>query len=112
MVAAPFFTDYFPFIGGWLDKLTGQSSRLEKLFKDMDEFYEEIINNHLDPSRPEDDNHEDIIDVLLQLRKERRFSFELTLDHIKAVLMASTSAFRNYLSLIIIIYLDSNICFR
>ncbi|KAK9725764.1 hypothetical protein RND81_05G167600 [Saponaria officinalis] len=80
-----FFADYFPFLG-WLDKLTGQNSRLEKLFRKMDVFYEEIINHHLDPNRPKDEQ-EDIIDVLLQLKNQRSFAFELTLDHIKAILM-------------------------
>ncbi|XP_021851209.1 cytochrome P450 83B1 [Spinacia oleracea] len=78
-----FFTDYFPSIG-WLDNLTGQFSRLNKTFKDLDAFYEEIINYHLDPNRPESDI-ENFTEVLLHIKKER--SFEITLDHIKAVLM-------------------------
>lgn len=85
MITAFFFADYFPSIG-WLDKLTGQSSRLEKTFKDLDAFYDEIINDHLDPNMPEKE-HADLIDVLLHLREERAFSFELTVDHIKAILM-------------------------
>ncbi|XP_021759826.1 cytochrome P450 83B1-like isoform X3 [Chenopodium quinoa] len=79
-----FFSDYFPSVIGWLDKLTGKFSRLEKTFKDLDAFFEEIINDHLDPNKPKSER-EDIVDVLLQLMNER--SFELTLDHIKAVLM-------------------------
>lgn len=86
-----FFADYFPFIGGRLDKLTGLSSRLERAFNDLDEFYNKIIDDHLDPNKPQSDN-EDIVDVLLQFRKERCFSFHLTLDHIKAVLMNIISA--------------------
>ena len=88
MLIAFFFADYFPFIGGWLDKLTGLSSRLERAFNDLDEFYNEIINDHLDPNRPKSDS-EDIVDVLLRVRKERDFPFHLTLDHIKAVTMVS-----------------------
>ncbi|XP_048494564.1 6,7,8-trihydroxycoumarin synthase isoform X2 [Beta vulgaris subsp. vulgaris] len=65
-------------------RLNGNLSRLEKTFKDLDAFYEEIISDHLDPNRTKSEQ-EDIIDVLLNLRKER--SFELTLDHIKALLM-------------------------
>lgn len=79
-----FFSDYFPSIIGWLDKLTGKFSKLERTFKDLDEFFEEIINDHLDQNKPESER-EDFVDVLLQLMKER--SLELTLDHIKAVLM-------------------------
>ncbi|XP_010670976.1 6,7,8-trihydroxycoumarin synthase [Beta vulgaris subsp. vulgaris] len=83
MFIAFFFADYFPF-GGCLDWLSGNSSRLERTFKDLDAFYEEIINDHLDPNRFKSPQ-EDIIDVLLNLKKQR--CFELTLDHIKALLM-------------------------
>ncbi|XP_010670999.1 6,7,8-trihydroxycoumarin synthase [Beta vulgaris subsp. vulgaris] len=78
-----FISDYFPYFG-WLDKLTGQFSRLEKTCKDLDDFYEEIINDHLEPNKSNSER-EDIVDVLLQLMKDR--SLELTLDHVKAVLM-------------------------
>ena len=97
MFIAFFFSDYFPSIGGWLDKLTGLSSRLERVFKEMDEFYDEIIKDHLDPDRPKSER-EDIVDVLLQLRKERCFSFDLTLDHIKAIFMVSSG---NSMSIIV-----------
>lgn len=91
MFTAFFFADYFPSIG-WLDKLTGQYSRLEKTFKDLDVFYEEIINDHLDPNRPTSQQG-DIIDVLLHLRKQRTFTFELTIDHIKALLLVNIPFF-------------------
>ncbi|KAJ8446290.1 hypothetical protein Cgig2_005821 [Carnegiea gigantea] len=78
MFVAFFFSDYFPFIGGWIDKLSGLSSRVERVFKDMDEFYNQVINDHLDPNKPKSE-HEDIVDVLLRLQKERSFSF----DHLR-----------------------------
>ncbi|KAM7517241.1 hypothetical protein LguiA_006824 [Lonicera macranthoides] len=80
-----FVSDYFPSIG-WVDKLTGLWARLEKNFKDMDLFYQELIDEHLDPMRPKS-KQKDIIDILLQLRKEEQSSFEITFDHIKAVVM-------------------------
>ncbi|XP_074279352.1 cytochrome P450 83B1-like [Silene latifolia] len=87
LFVAFFFADYFPSIG-WLDKLTGQASRLEKTFKELDGFYEEIIKDHLHPSKPKyEEEEEDLVDILLRLMKERSFTFDLTLDNIKAVLM-------------------------
>ncbi|KAL9240122.1 hypothetical protein vseg_014379 [Gypsophila vaccaria] len=80
-----FFADYFPYLG-WLDKFTGQESRLERVLKKMDMFYEELINDHLDPNRPKVEQ-EDIIDVLLQLKEQHSLAFDFTLDHIKAILM-------------------------
>lgn len=82
-----FVSDYFPSIG-WVDKLTGLWARLEKNFKDMDLFYQELIDEHLDPMRPKS-KLKDIIDILLQLRKVEQSSFEITFDHIKAVVMVN-----------------------
>ncbi|KAL9229195.1 hypothetical protein vseg_004687 [Gypsophila vaccaria] len=80
-----YFSEHFPSIG-WLDKLCGRTSKLERIFKALDAFYEEIINDHLHPIRPKSDQ-EDIIDVLLHLRKDRSFPFDLSFNHIKALLM-------------------------
>ncbi|KAF3642172.1 putative cytochrome 83B1-like [Capsicum annuum] len=85
MLAGFFFSDYFPLFG-WLDKLFGNISRLEKNFMDLDEFYEELIEKHLNPNRPKS-MEGDIIDLLLQLRKEQLTPIDLTLDNIKAILM-------------------------
>ncbi|KAL5780630.1 hypothetical protein ACOSQ2_011367 [Xanthoceras sorbifolium] len=79
-----YYSDYFPFMG-WIDKLRGMISRLEKNFKEFDQFYQEIINGHLDPNGPKREQ-EDIIDVLLQIQKEREFKINLTWDNIKGVL--------------------------
>ncbi|KAL3329386.1 hypothetical protein AABB24_036466 [Solanum stoloniferum] len=80
-----FFTDYFPMFG-WLDKLFGNISRLEKNCKDFDEFYEELIDQHLNPNKPKS-MEGDIIDLLLQLKKEQSNPIDLTVDNIKAILM-------------------------
>ncbi|GMJ05448.1 RED ELONGATED 1, SUPERROOT 2, ALTERED TRYPTOPHAN REGULATION 4, RUNT 1, cytochrome P450, family 83 [Hibiscus trionum] len=79
------FSDYFPFLS-WVDRFTGLHNRLEKTFKELDMFYQELIDEHLDPNRLKPEK-EDIIDVLLQIWKDRDFPFDLTIDHIKAILM-------------------------
>ncbi|KAL5845250.1 hypothetical protein ACOSQ4_011208 [Xanthoceras sorbifolium] len=85
MFASFFVSDYFPFMG-WVDRLTGLKSRLERNFKDCDTFYQELIDDHLDSNKPKSEQ-KDIIDVLLQLREQRSFKIDLTIDHIKGVLM-------------------------
>ncbi|PPD92037.1 hypothetical protein GOBAR_DD11024 [Gossypium barbadense] len=65
---------------------TGLHSRLEKTFKEHDTFYQQLIDEHLDPNRLKP-QQEDILDVLLQTWKDHDFSFDLTIDQIKAVLM-------------------------
>ncbi|KAL0456793.1 UNVERIFIED_CONTAM: cytochrome [Sesamum latifolium] len=63
-------------------------SRLEKGFEDFDSFYEELIEEHLSPNRPESMNG-DILDLLIQLREDRSSSVPIDWDHIKGVLMAA-----------------------
>ncbi|KAG8376366.1 hypothetical protein BUALT_Bualt09G0055600 [Buddleja alternifolia] len=81
-----YFTDYFPWIGSWIDKFTGKISRMEKIFKVWDSFYQQLIAEHLRPDWPRSKDG-DVIDILLHLREENSVSFNLPLDHIKAVLM-------------------------
>ncbi|PWA56901.1 cytochrome P450 [Artemisia annua] len=80
-----YFKDKFPFMG-WLDKLNGTIARLEKNVKDMDEFYQQVIDEHLNPERL-NIMHEDMVDILLKLKHDPDSSVNLTFDHIKAVLM-------------------------
>ncbi|CAN4120870.1 unnamed protein product [Withania somnifera] len=85
MLTSVFVSDYFPYFG-WIDKFTGLIDRLEKSFKDLDEFYEDLIEQHLDPNRPKS-MEGDIIDLLLHLKKEKLTPIDLTLEDIKAILM-------------------------
>ncbi|KAJ4721694.1 putative Cytochrome P450 [Melia azedarach] len=84
MLGCFFFSDYFPFMS-WVDKLTGMTSRLERNFQEFDAFLQELIEERLDPKNSK--TEEDIMDVLLQLQKQREFKIELALDHVKGVLM-------------------------
>lgn len=86
MFANYFYRDHFPLMG-WLDKLNGSIDRLEKSFKDMDEFYQELIDEHVNRNKPKDMQQEDMVDILLKLKQDSDCSVELTYDHIKAVLM-------------------------
>ncbi|WMV39294.1 hypothetical protein MTR67_032679 [Solanum verrucosum] len=58
-----FVSDFFPSLN-WIDKLIGLKNRLDKNFKDLDEFYKELIEQHLNPNRPKS-MEGDILDLLL-----------------------------------------------
>ncbi|KAL0338778.1 UNVERIFIED_CONTAM: cytochrome [Sesamum angustifolium] len=77
------FRDYFPWLG-WLDNVLGKIDHLERVYKKWDLFYEQLLDEHQQPDRPKSMDG-DVVDILLQLRKDG--SFDLPLDHIKAVLM-------------------------
>ncbi|KAG8373945.1 hypothetical protein BUALT_Bualt11G0077900 [Buddleja alternifolia] len=86
-----FVSDYLPSFG-WVDKLSGMIDRLDKTFKDLDEFYQEIIDEQMDPVRPKSVNP-NIVDLLIQLKEEQSCSIDLTWDHVKAIVMVSDQIF-------------------
>ncbi|KAK4438455.1 cytochrome [Sesamum alatum] len=77
--------DYFPWMG-WLNKFNGVDRRLEKNFRDLDRFFDQVIEEHLDPMRPESDS-EDIIDVLLRIQKDPNQTINLSNEQLKGVLV-------------------------
>ncbi|KAH9757630.1 cytochrome P450 83B1 [Citrus sinensis] len=89
VLGAFYFKDFFPFLGGFFDKLSGITRRLENNFKEFDAFYQQLIEEHADPNRPKDQIRGDIIDVLLQVQKDRAEDevHGFSRDNIKAVLM-------------------------
>ncbi|XP_050231452.1 cytochrome P450 71B34-like [Mercurialis annua] len=84
-------SDYFKYVGWIIDRISGYHSRVEKIFQEMDAFYQLVIDEHLQGVRTveKEQEEEDIVDVLLGIgRKEAGAgSIQLTKDHIKAVLM-------------------------
>lgn len=78
-----FFADYVPALG-WLDAFTGARARLEKNFRELDGFYQQVINEHRDPMTRRGDRDEDTIDAMLAMQREAAY---ITDDHIKGVLM-------------------------
>ncbi|XP_027908347.1 cytochrome P450 71A1-like [Vigna unguiculata] len=86
MMSSFFVSDYIPFMG-WVDTLRGIHARLERTFKEMDNFYQEVIDEHIADSHKKTSEEEDIVDVLLQQKQHHSFSIDLTNDNIKAVIM-------------------------
>ncbi|XP_054820014.1 cytochrome P450 83B1-like [Prosopis cineraria] len=85
LLAEFYFSDHMPWLG-WVDRLRGLLSRLDKTFKQLDMFYQQVIDDHMNPAKPQT-NQQDIIDIFLQIMDAPSSSFDLTLDHIKAFLM-------------------------
>lgn len=77
--------DLFPWLG-WIHKLDGLDTKLEKTFWKMDKFYNEIIEEHLNPDRPKHEV-EDLVDVMLRVQRDPSQDITLTTDHIKGVIM-------------------------
>ncbi|KAK2636616.1 hypothetical protein Ddye_031408 [Dipteronia dyeriana] len=78
--------EMFPYVGWIIDKLTGYHTKLERVFHELDMFYEQVIGDHLKAER-ETDDEEDIIDVMLKIvRNQKSGEAWFTEVHIKAIL--------------------------
>lgn len=94
--------DFFPYYGWIIDILTGFRQKLEKCFHEFDKFYESVIQEHLEPSRPRLD-HEDITDILIALSNDETGPLRLSEDNIKAVFMVPLSSMSHTLIFNVII---------
>ncbi|XP_047940099.1 6,7,8-trihydroxycoumarin synthase-like [Salvia hispanica] len=77
-------SDFYPSLS-WVDRLNGYAEWVETTYKNLDEFYQELIDDHLDPNRKE--KEKDMVDLLLQLKEEKSFTFDFNYKNIKALLM-------------------------
>ncbi|XP_057781934.1 6,7,8-trihydroxycoumarin synthase-like isoform X2 [Salvia miltiorrhiza] len=81
-----FVSDYVPALG-WVDKLVGSTKRLDRTFENHDLFYQELIDEHLDPRRAKEEEEENILDTLIKLKEDKSSPIDLNWNSIKALLM-------------------------
>ncbi|KAK3443232.1 hypothetical protein EUGRSUZ_B03262 [Eucalyptus grandis] len=81
-------SDYFPRLGWIVDRFTGLHSRLEKSFRNLDDLYQKVIEEHRNANKS-NEGKEDIVDVLLKMEKDQTelAGVRLKEDNIKAILM-------------------------
>ncbi|XP_062116101.1 cytochrome P450 71A9-like [Humulus lupulus] len=77
--------DFYPGWLTWVNKFNGLERRVNKCFKDLDNFYDEVIeeHHHFDPGQTK---HEDVVDVLLQLQNDPNQALKINNDQIKGVI--------------------------
>ncbi|KAL0761486.1 hypothetical protein Bca101_077636 [Brassica carinata] len=78
--------DFIPYVGWIIDQFTGLQGRRERSVRDLDAFYEYVIDLHKEEKKQ---GREDFVDLLLRLEKEGTVlgNDNLTKNHIKAILM-------------------------
>ncbi|KAI3972083.1 hypothetical protein MKW92_031607, partial [Papaver armeniacum] len=85
------FRDYFPSVG-WMDDVTGLSSRLKKMSQELDAFFDQVIDEHLlrhskaqdGHGQVEDTSKLDLMDILLLSRKDNP---NVSRNNIKAIIL-------------------------
>ncbi|KAL6603878.1 hypothetical protein ACP70R_044239 [Stipagrostis hirtigluma subsp. patula] len=80
--------DFFPNAAGRLvDRLTGIVARRERIFRELDAFFDVVIDQHTDPTRATPENGGDLVDVLVGLWREHKGTHRFTRDHVKAIIL-------------------------
>ncbi|PIA38081.1 hypothetical protein AQUCO_02800018v1 [Aquilegia coerulea] len=84
LLAAFSFGDLLPWFG-WIDNITGLIGSIEKVSRDLDMFYDQIIDEHLIQNKCDDPHYnKDFVDILLQVQKD---NINFTRENIKALLI-------------------------
>lgn len=85
--------DFFPSLQ-WIDVVGGFVARLRSTFWEFDAFNDWVVREHKAAMEVEDvttPEIADFVDVLLRLRRGCLLDFELTQDHLKAILQVTYS---------------------
>ncbi|XP_059665357.1 3-beta-hydroxylase-like [Cornus florida] len=88
--------EYIPWLG-WLNRVNGLNTKVEKVAKDLDKFMEIVMEEHTDGRKKEsggggsdehDEGQQDFVDVLLGIQRESNTTaFPLHRDSIKALIL-------------------------
>ncbi|KAJ0895930.1 putative cytochrome P450 [Helianthus annuus] len=75
----------------WVDRLSGLERRADQVAKEFDEFLEDVLDEHVNKNM---DNVEarDLVDILLEFRRDNAKGFRLERDMIKALIVDIFSA--------------------
>ncbi|PNY10522.1 cytochrome p450 71a26-like protein [Trifolium pratense] len=90
LLGTVFIGDYIPWLD-WLGKVNGLDRRAEKCAKYLDEFLEQVIEEHISHRFRNDtvdnEEHSDFVDVLLSVQKTDAIDFPIDRTSVKAVIL-------------------------
>ncbi|KAL2933838.1 Cytochrome P450 71A25 [Bienertia sinuspersici] len=86
--------DFIPWLA-WINWVDGSDAKVERVVKEFDQFLEQVVKQHQDgrgDSRKDGDSEndevvKDIVDVLLDVQKEKATGFAMDRDSIKALIL-------------------------
>ncbi|CAL5411800.1 unnamed protein product [Camellia sinensis] len=78
--------DFFPSLA-FIDVICGMKKRLEKTFFELNSILSKAVQEHIDRRKVEKSEHEDLVDVLLQIKDNGGLEVPLTVDNIKSVIL-------------------------
>ncbi|KAA0057821.1 cytochrome P450 71A22-like [Cucumis melo var. makuwa] len=82
--------DFIPWLG-WIDWISGLDGKANGVAKELDKFFDRVIEDHMNPENRADmknfDEQKDLVDVLLWIQRENSIGFPLEMKNIKALIL-------------------------
>nr|GLL36135.1 cytochrome P450 71A3-like [Ipomoea trifida] len=82
--------DYIPWLA-WVNRINGVDRRVEKAAKDLDEFIDGVVEEHVGLKKEEGDGL-NFVNILLQIQREDKIGFPIHRDSVKALVLDMFSA--------------------
>ncbi|KAL8265704.1 hypothetical protein R6Q59_003048 [Mikania micrantha] len=79
--------NYFPSFT-WMDRLSGLLREADEIFKESDDLFEGVIEEHVNKKDFGIKGH-DLVDILLEIQKDKSIGFELERYMIKAIILVT-----------------------
>ncbi|KHM99154.1 Cytochrome P450 71A26 [Glycine soja] len=92
LMGTPLLGDYIPWLD-WLGRVNGMYGRAERAVKQVDEFFDEVVDEHVSKGGHDDaneDDQNDLVDILLRIQKTNAMGFEIDKTTIKALILLRT----------------------
>lgn len=84
--------EFIPWLS-WINRVNGFDSRLDKTVKEVDDFLELVIQDHLDGGLEsdgdsvKDESRENFVDILLNIYKDNSLGVSIDKDNVKAIIL-------------------------
>lgn len=75
----------------WINCVNGVNGKVRRIAKDLDEFLEFVVKEHVDGRSGDDEKQKDFVDVFLEIQRNEEGGFVLDAISIKALILVSIS---------------------
>nr|DAD30758.1 TPA_asm: hypothetical protein HUJ06_009609 [Nelumbo nucifera] len=85
--------DYIPSFA-WVNYFNGLNTRLEKTFRELDCFLDQVVKDHVDRKKKKENgdgvDEDDLVDTLLEIAEDGTIGIPLETENIKAIILEQT----------------------
>ncbi|KAK7364306.1 hypothetical protein VNO80_12862 [Phaseolus coccineus] len=91
LLGASVIGDYIPWLD-WLGRVNGMYGRAKRVAKQLDEFFDEVVDEHVsrrghDVHGDDDEEQNDFVDILLRIQEQNATGFQIDRTTIKALIL-------------------------